>query len=981
MKYLLGALLMKSKLLLMLLVVAMAFIAASARAASLTGDETITTTPNVSFGTETQQLAGLLNDPFAYDSGNPTSPMPQITWEATKFFIGTDTYLATIAYNFDGTYENLFVDLYGRDSTAAIEARDDFFDVEFRLAGVLQETIATGIDSTHHVRVTASPSTQADSIRIVETAALPDKFALAEIRVRGINLTQISALTALKNHILSSPTLSPSEIAAHKATIDANKSLFGSSSDVMTAGFDLVETYETTPGFGPLWINTGNFSRSGASDDIHWTMYWVMQYIMDETYTSANISSHEILIDGFKFESSSYFPGEADPPVDPEATHTVSIDGTYLDMWGHEIMHEDRPARRPTGTYLAPGSIATITVPSSIVGRGYQVRVGCHSWDHSNRPTCKRLDRSSLVYTITSTETKVASPLGGGIYIEVPEGQNAGIVSVQIKNAIRSPYFSAKSFHTTTLSEWINTERHHPGPWADFQSEKFMMNVPTDWIYNYEDPATMLADWDTATDAVNNLMGYPARTRESLYPQVDVQNRASVLAPGYPSCNASYNPNGSSGGNNNHYLLNGPRVTTAPGFLFHEEGHGYFFQKFGGETESNVNLLHVPVYHEKFGKSLDYAFASSRDYQGNPHRTLNNTAVAWMTSFGFSPRNVEMATAEKVYQLKGHAKFVDIAKLFGWDVLGDYWYSFNEDYENSNPINTSKDGLILRLSIAVGFDVRPLFHFWGIHPTNNTTLGAAIAAEGLFPSVDIYKRLMEYKSILPANNAEFQTWAFNWWEREPRITPGTLWTETEHARQWDTQMRRQADIDDQQRPELTVGEMYIEAVRDDIQGDLQTIIDLYFPDGIPDYTVELFDMVSWSAQETPLAPVVDDAGSTLNFAWTADPTAGVVFTPNDGGDGSTSSVEAPTVTITKPAGDMEIFKLELTISDGVDLLVRDSMTIEVYDDTCKAARLGMSLAEDNPTDLDGDCVTGIEDVAAVALKWLNDEGLASPQHK
>jgi alpha-galactosidase len=162
------------------------------RGVGLIGDETITTTPIVSQGTETQQLAGLLNDPFAYDPDNPTSPMPQITWESTKFFIGTDTYLATIAYDFDDTYDNLFVDLYGRDSTAAIEARDDSFDVEFWLAGVLQETIATGIDSTHHVRVTASPGTQADSIRIIETAGSPNKFALAEIRVSGVNLTASS---------------------------------------------------------------------------------------------------------------------------------------------------------------------------------------------------------------------------------------------------------------------------------------------------------------------------------------------------------------------------------------------------------------------------------------------------------------------------------------------------------------------------------------------------------------------------------------------------------------------------------------------------------------------------------------------------------------------------------------------------------------------------------------------------------------------
>jgi hypothetical protein len=87
---------------------------------ALAGDETITTTPNVNNETETVQLAGLLNDPFAYDPVNPTSPMPQIAWESIKFFRGTDTELTTIAYDLDDTYYNIFVDLYGRQGSAAI---------------------------------------------------------------------------------------------------------------------------------------------------------------------------------------------------------------------------------------------------------------------------------------------------------------------------------------------------------------------------------------------------------------------------------------------------------------------------------------------------------------------------------------------------------------------------------------------------------------------------------------------------------------------------------------------------------------------------------------------------------------------------------------------------------------------------------------------------------------------------------------------
>jgi len=76
----------------------------------------------------------------------------------------------------------------------------------------------------------------------------------------------VSALTALKNHITGAVPLSASEIAAHKLTIDANKNLFDSSSAIITASFDLVETYDDV--IGPLWVSGSpvqSFSRSCVS--------------------------------------------------------------------------------------------------------------------------------------------------------------------------------------------------------------------------------------------------------------------------------------------------------------------------------------------------------------------------------------------------------------------------------------------------------------------------------------------------------------------------------------------------------------------------------------------------------------------------------------------------------------------------------------------------------------------------------------------
>ncbi len=219
--------------------------------------------------------------------------------------------------------------------------------------------------------------------------------------------------------------------------------------------------------------------------------------------------------------------------------HTAVINGNYLDTWGRPTFHEDasHPAPKPTGTYLSPGSVATVTVPPSLVGRGYRIRVGAHSWDFSGKPFIKRLDRCSLVYNIVSTNTRVANPLGGGIYVEVPQYvSNVGVVNVQIKNAVRSPYFSAKGFHQTTVTDWRNIEHKRQAPWADFQSEKVMMQVPTSWIYALNDPDKLMADWDLAADLTNDLMGFPRdRGRETIYNQVDVLIRSGAYAPGYPA--------------------------------------------------------------------------------------------------------------------------------------------------------------------------------------------------------------------------------------------------------------------------------------------------------------------------------------------------------------------------------------------------------------------------------------------------------------
>ena len=132
------------------------------------------------------------------------------------------------------------------------------------------------------------------------------------------------------------------------------------------------------------------------------------------------------------------------------------------------------------------------------------------------------------------------------------------------------------------------------------------------------------------------------------------------------------------------------------------------------------------------------------------------------------------------------------------------------------------------------------------------------------------------------------------------------------------------------------------------------------------------DMITWSDEPVHLDATVQDGVTVVSYAWSADPAAGVVF--------SDPAIEDPTVTITKTAGDAVTVKLTLTVDDGENMPVTDAMTIDVYDTACKAA-IGKGLSADNPTDFDGNCKTGLEDLAEMAAKWLNDTGLAAAEPK
>ncbi|MBB3206528.1 hypothetical protein FHS27_002337 [Rhodopirellula rubra] len=570
-----------------------------------------------------------------------------------------------------------------------------------------------------------------------------------------------TALTQLHHHVDGGKILSPQEQRQLTVVIKGNSKDFASDSESLAKAFNLVRLFEEK--HGPLFLTPKTkkgFAREVAQGmELEHAMFAVQQGLLDHAFTPDNLKKYRRLIDGFYFKTSMYFPGMVKQSGEPSKVHSVNINASQPAAVGSPVSGTENAARRCTGWYLPPGAIADVAVPPTMVNKGYSIRVGAHSWDLSKKKKIERLDRVSLVYPITQSRTLVANPLGGGIYIEVPYKANAGIVKVWVKNAVRAPFFSMRSFDETTLQEWNAVERRHPAPWADFETDKFMMQIPTPWLQHLKNPVTLMQDWDKAMDAVSELFGHPlVRPKTVLYLQPDVAMRGSANFPGYPQSNYPYDASRPEQCRD-QWMIKGPQF--ADWTVFHEVGHSQFCSKFKGETEALVNLPHVAIMNRKFGWSLDKAFGSS--VNGMSHVTLDEVAIMWMVTENFrkgNPMNITNRPGDEVkYQHRGYGKYVEIANLFGWEALNRFWTEENENWkpgdrvpQNSDPT----DSRILRLSKAAGADLRPLIHFWGVQPERPDLLARSIRNAGLKPSREIYERLEHYKTLIPMTNLEFQ---------------------------------------------------------------------------------------------------------------------------------------------------------------------------------------------------------------------------------
>ena len=626
------------------------------------------------------------------------------------------------------------------------------------------------------------------------------------------------ALIDLQNHINSNNTLTETELLAIRDVFLAQPQCLPNEEFIVLAK-SVIEEYDSL--IGPLFStpNTVNgFSKDPVAAPglgMERAMVALQQAILDFVMTPEVYAEYPEHIDGWIFNTSHTFPGYVDPPADPSVSHSMLIRANFEDPAGtnpHLNINGDQTnhALRPTGLYLAPGSIATITVPNSLVGQGYYVRVGSHEWDLGIRPKFYRLDRITKKFPIDTSTIEVFNPLGGAISILVPYESDSGIVEISVTNGVESPFFSLKSFYETPN---FNTELSKPGPWAVFETDNVMFTIPSHSIVPGQyDLMQTLIDWDTALQGVNSIMAREiVSDKHNMYMIADITIRHNVYSIGYPMSNTPLSFTDVPGP---AYFMNGPGPDDETNF--HESGHALAMTKFPGEVEAIVNFPYIMAMN--YGLNEDLNEAVKHSFVPNTfdidktvtHRLVSNT-------FG-SERDISNTTTDEVrYQHRGYGHYFEIVNILDWCPLRNFWKQEFIDFENGIDYginNQDIDSRILRISAGAQVDLRPLFHVFGILPEDSISLQEDLDQLDITPSEAIYNRLQDYFTLIPEDNAAFVWYALNVY---PNLYTDGPTANPDYGVGWHYQKSLTYDtIEAQERIE-----------------SLQSIIELYYPNGEP----------------------------------------------------------------------------------------------------------------------------------------------------
>jgi hypothetical protein len=358
--------------------------------------------------------------------------------------------------------------------------------------------------------------------------------------------------------------------------------------------------------------------------------------------------------------------------------------------------HPNSPYWQSTGLYAIPGQPIMVTVPDIAVDSGLSVRIGCHSDQLWRLDAWSRAPDICSRRPIQSEKTQAVNAFGGLVYIETPRDWSAPAFSVTIAGAVPAPHYV---HGVTPIDQWRQSIRQLPAPWAELQTDKVILTLPSEVVRDLDDPEQLMSFWDKIMDQYMVLLGLPPERRRVERFVSDLQISAGYMHSGYPlmtmlDITTTMVDIDRIRGNQHHGVWG----------LFHEIGHNHQHSDwtFAGTTEVTVNLFSLYLMEQIGGLPLG----------GHPSVTPEARARSMQRHFA----NGSPFDQWKSSPFLALAMYMQMIERFGWEPFTLVFTEYRSLAEDERPKSDDqkRDQWLVRFSRAVQHDLGPFFQAWGV---------------------------------------------------------------------------------------------------------------------------------------------------------------------------------------------------------------------------------------------------------------------------
>ncbi len=402
--------------------------------------------------------------------------------------------------------------------------------------------------------------------------------------------------------------------------------------------------------------------------------------------------------------SSVAFPGAV--PVDAERVRETVTLSTVTPGW------------RSTGLYVPPGEVVRVRFGRDVVGSGVVVQVG--SWRDPQR-FAERVRMRDVIrrWEVEAPIVRVATPVGGLLYVELPAGLEGEAIRVEVSGAVRSPHFV---LGVTDVGDWRDRVRHAPGPWAELETGELVITVPSATVRDLEDPVALMEHWDRIHDVMHELeprQGTHWADRQFRYVSdkklswgyMYCPSDGPIVVPMSAADEATDLAHITGGGGE------GKAGQPTMWGWYHEMGHAHQNRMwtFDGLGEVTVNIFTV--------------YAMDRVLGADP----NDDAVARMGPVASWRRYLKFQVGDADFPgdpFTGLALYSILWQAFGWEPYREVFAAYRALPEDARPTDdqAKRDLWLVMMSEAVGRDLGPYFESWRVGVS-----GAALEAVSGLP--------------------------------------------------------------------------------------------------------------------------------------------------------------------------------------------------------------------------------------------------------